>query len=310
VVTGRRPPRTAGLLRADLAIRRATGGLACPGGASLARVPVCSGPALGYKGNLSKEIVYRFPFGRPLENTPPQKARNAKAFVVGVYASAVHARWIGPDGKEACKALAVSSEPCSFWDGTGAEAIIADIQKTVPSDMGRLEVPARQFNGPSAGTLLEMYLAPLGLTPADCWITDLHDRYFLSPGNEKAVARYEKLRNEVLSAVPPAALPRRPITVVPKPERLTRLRDELRDSGARLVITLGNEPLRPLLGNRARKLSLDGYGEPEGFEVLGQRVRVLRLCHPRQAGGLGTSSESWAGAHASWTKRARRRAVV
>jgi uracil-DNA glycosylase len=259
---------------------------------------------------LSKEIVYRFPFGRPLENTPPQKARKAKAFVVGVYASAVHARWIGPDGKEACKALAVSSEPCSFWDGTGADAIIADLQKTVPSDMGRLEVPARQFNGPSGGTLLEMYLAPLGLRPAECWITDLHDRYFLSPGNEKAVARYEKLRNEVRSAAPPAALPQRPERVIPTKERLTRLRDELGDSGARLVITLGNEPLRPLLGNSARKLSLEGYGQPEGVEVFGQRVRVLRLCHPRQAGGLGTSSESWAGAHTAWVKRAGGRAVV
>jgi hypothetical protein len=263
---------------------------------------------------LSKEIVHRFPFGRPLENTPPQKAaasaRKAKAFVVGVYASAVHARWIGPDGKEACKALAVSSEPCSFWDGTGADAIIADIQKTVSSDMGRLEVPARQFNGSSGTTLLEMYLGPLGLTPAECWITDLHDRYFLSPGNEKAVARYEKLREEVRSTVPPAVLPQRPVRVVPTQERLTRLRGELRESGARLIITLGNEPIRPLLGNRARKLSLDGYGVPDELEMFGQRVRVLKLCHPRQAGGLGTSSESWAGAHASWAKRARRPAAV
>jgi uracil-DNA glycosylase len=176
--------------------------------------------------------------------------------------------------------------------------------------MGRLEVPGRQFNGPSGATLLELYLAPLGLTPADCWITDLHDRYFLSPGNEKAVARYEKLRKEVRSTAAPAALPRRPVRVIPTQERLARLKNELRDSGARLVITLGNEPLRPLLGNGARQLSLEDYGEPKALEVFGQRVRVLRLCHPRQAGGLGTSSESWAGAHAAWTKRARGRAVV
>lgn len=259
---------------------------------------------------MSSDLVHRFPFGRPLENTPPQKARQAKAFVVGVYASAVHARWIGPDGKEACKALAIATEPCSFWDGTGAEAIIADLQKTVPSDMGRLEVPGRQFNGPSGGTLLELYLAPLGLTPAECWITDLHDRYFLSPGNEKALARYEKLRNGVRSAAPEAALPRRPERVVPTQERLARLRGELRDSGAGLVITLGAEPLGALLGNRARKLTLDGYGSPEVLEVFGQRMRVLRLCHPRQAGGLGMSSETWAGAHAAWVKRTKGRITL
>lgn len=254
--------------------------------------------------------IFRFPFGETLENTPPQRTSNAKAFVLGVYASAVHARWIGPDGKEACKALAVSTEPCSFWDGNGGEKIISRIDRTVPREMGSLALPAGKFNGPSGETLREKYLAPLDLTPDKCWITDLHDRYFLSRDNAKAVAKYEMLRHKAGSKTAPASLPTRPKRVVPTEERLARLRDEFHQSGAPLVITLGNEPLRPLLGASARKLSNERYGEPAEFEVFGRRVVVLRLCHPRQAGALGFSSRAWTDTHAAWMKRARRRAAV
>ena len=44
-----------------------------------------------------------------------------KVFVLGVYASAVHARW-KKDGKVICQALAVASEPRIFWDGNPEEA--------------------------------------------------------------------------------------------------------------------------------------------------------------------------------------------
>ncbi|WP_243338317.1 hypothetical protein [Anaeromyxobacter soli] len=254
------------------------------------------------------KLDYRFPFGQPLEVTPPQEARNAKAFVLGVYASAVHARWIGPDGKEACKALAVASEPYSFWDGSDAADIISKIR--VPDGMGRLEPAARKFNGPSGETLREKYLAPLGLQLRDCWITDLHDRYYLSPGNAAALKRYETLRCKVRPSMKPALLPERPLKVVPEADRIQRLRDELERSGASLVITLGNEPLPALFGARARKLSREAYGEPEELEVFGKRMTVLKLCHPRQGGALGSSSAAWTDAHASWAHRARRRAVI
>lgn len=252
--------------------------------------------------------AYRFPFGLPLEPTPPQEARNAKAFVVGVYASAVHARWIGPDGKEACKALAVASEPHSFWDGAGADRIIRSME--APEEMGRLEPADRKFNGPSGETLREKYLAPLGLDVRDCWVTDLHDRYFLSPGNAKAIERYEQLRTKLRARIPRAVLPPRPSKVTPRPERMMRLREEFGRSGASCVITLGNEPIEPLFGTTAPKLSRASYGEPEELQLFGRPVTVLRLCHPRQAGALGSSSSAWTTTHAEWIRRARRRAAL
>jgi hypothetical protein len=239
--------------------------------------------------------------------TPPQKARNAKAFVVGVYASAVHAKWI-VDGKEVCKALAVASEPHSFWDGAGADRIIRGIE--VPEEMGRLEPADLRFNGPSGGTLLDKYLHPLGLGVRDCWITDLHDRYYLSPGNAKAVERYERLRVSARARVPRADLPARPARVKPDPDRMKRLRHEFEESGASLVITLGNEPLEPLFGDSTRKLTRAAYGELETLKLFERNVTALRLCHPRQAGALGSSSSTWTATHADWIRRARRRAVV
>ena len=42
--------------------------------------------------------TYQFPFGRPHGPTPPQKpSGDADIFVVGVYPSALHAAWVGPE---------------------------------------------------------------------------------------------------------------------------------------------------------------------------------------------------------------------
>ena len=57
---------------------------------------------------------YYFPVGQKLtkvqqtETTP-----NKEVFVLGVYASAVHAKWLDKDGKIKVHALAVASEPGS-----------------------------------------------------------------------------------------------------------------------------------------------------------------------------------------------------
>ena len=78
-----------------------------------------------------------FPFGSPVRALVQEDRRPKRVFVLGVYASAVHARWVGPDGKELVKALAVGSEPVIFWCGSRAKEIVAGV--TVPAGAGRLE---------------------------------------------------------------------------------------------------------------------------------------------------------------------------
>ncbi|MCO5256314.1 MAG: hypothetical protein M9926_06085 [Lentimicrobium sp.] len=50
-------------------------------------------------------------FGKELKKVIQKDRTAKKVFILGVYASAVHARWVGPDGKTIVKALAVASEP-------------------------------------------------------------------------------------------------------------------------------------------------------------------------------------------------------
>jgi hypothetical protein len=66
-----------------------------------------------------------FPFGQPLKLVKQQDRSPKKVFVLGVYASAIHAKWFSPDGKLLCIALAVASEPEIFWNGGNAAEIIA-----------------------------------------------------------------------------------------------------------------------------------------------------------------------------------------
>ena len=83
-------------------------------------------------------MPYYFPFGQELYPLVQEDKSPKKVFVLGVYASAIHARW-KKDGKVICQALAVASEPRIFWDGNIEEAkrIIADVN--IPKELGVLE---------------------------------------------------------------------------------------------------------------------------------------------------------------------------
>jgi hypothetical protein len=63
------------------------------------------------------------PFGQPVCEVLQSDRDPKDVFVLGVYASAVHARWIDAAGKTVVKALAVASEPYIFWRGDNAESI-------------------------------------------------------------------------------------------------------------------------------------------------------------------------------------------
>lgn len=88
---------------------------------------------------------YIFPFGQALHQVVQTDTTHKKAFVLGVYASAVHARWINKDGKQLIAALAVASEPEIFWTGHDAQQQIDKIQ--IPADAGKLVPAAKNLNG-------------------------------------------------------------------------------------------------------------------------------------------------------------------
>lgn len=138
-------------------------------------------------------MPYYFPFGQELHPLVQKDQSPKRVFVLGVYASAVHARWMR-DGKVICQALAVASEPCIFWDGNPQKAREIIEQIEIPEELGYLEPAGQQLNGPSAKVLDLNILAPLGFTRKDAWLCDLLPETRLNPSQAKALQdKYEPL---------------------------------------------------------------------------------------------------------------------
>ncbi|MDD2323240.1 MAG: hypothetical protein WC155_06235 [Candidatus Cloacimonadales bacterium] len=139
---------------------------------------------------------YQFPFGQPLQKVVQKDRTPKKAFVLGVYASAVHARWVDANGKPKVSALAVASEPEIFWHGENAEEIISAIP--IPAEAGKLVVPGnKNMNGPSGKALDELFLAPLALDRSNTWLCDLLPYSRVNPSQRKAIdGKYEDARKE------------------------------------------------------------------------------------------------------------------
>jgi len=254
------------------------------------------------------EPIQIFPFGSPLRPVVQlQQPSRAAAFVLGVYASAVHARWIGPDGRTKVKALAVASEPYIFWRGDGAREMIGEI--LLPPGCGHLAPAAKNLKGPSGRALDRLFISPLGLTRDDCHLCDLVPHACLNDGQRRALEReYEPIAREF--ELPTPTIPR-----VPKKLASTGRRDEIwqeiLQSGARTIVTLGDEPLRyfvsPEAGTHDTLVAYgdttDEYGRLHDIEVRGRKMSLLPLVHPRQAAKLGAHSSKWSQLHEDWVEQ-------
>ena len=250
-------------------------------------------------------MSYLFPFGSTLHALTQEDRTPKKIFVLGVYASAVHARW-KKDNRILCRALAVASEPRIFWDGNPEEAarIISEI--SIPAELGNLEPAGKDLNGPSAKVLDENILKPLGFTRSDAWLCDLLPEARLNPAQIKAIAsRYNPLKeNYSLNDV---TVPPRP-SVFCNRQRAEEITAELMDSQANLLVLLGDIPIKQYLKKVADipystlgdYVDLYGYGNQTKTVINGKAFNVLPLAHPRQIGALGAHSEKWANLHKTW----------
>jgi uracil-DNA glycosylase len=245
-----------------------------------------------------------FPFGQPVRAVVQENRKPKRVFVLGVYASAVHARWIGPDGKEVVRALAVASEPRIFWRGEDAASIIERIR--IPGALGHLVPADRRFNGPSGIVLDKDILNPLGLSRGETWLCDLVPHSCMNAGQKKAIER------EYLPSIEQYDLPEATVPPVPKKlsdeSRRHSILEELQESQAEFLILLGDQPIRWFLAhydNRKKKLSCFGeqpnsYGGLHEVQIGSLNLQVLPLAHPRQIARLGRSSLSWFELHQHW----------
>lgn len=249
--------------------------------------------------------MHQFPFGSALQTLIQAPLKNAHVFILGVYASAVHARWLNADGSTRVAALAIASEPCIFWRGEGEAEIIKSIN--VPPAAGCLVVPNAGMNGPSGNALDQLYLEPLGLTRADAWLCDLLPQSRMNDGQAAAV------QNRYTPVAKALGLPEATVPPVPKRfadiARAQEIAEEFLASGAETLITLGDVPLKEFVGplGLSEKTSIAAFGTAPGaygrlhpFSLRGKLFNLLPLVHPRQAGRLGAHNPMLALAHEEW----------
>lgn len=260
---------------------------------------------------------YSFPFGQELKRVQQSdEAPGKKVFVLGVYASAVHARWVGANKKQKVKALAVASEPYIFWRGDFAEQIISSIK--LPKELGWLEPPAnRSLNGPSSVALDNLFLTPLGFVRKQAWLCDLLPESRVNPKQRKAINKFysdDIIKQFKLS---PATVPDFDNAELDSPVRRKEILEELEASQADTIILLGSLPIKWFLhfhDKRFSKLSQFGdtdktYGRQHEIKINGKVYNVIPLCQPGNAARLGTFSKKWAKLHDNWTKEKFSRAL-
>lgn len=251
-------------------------------------------------------MKYLFPFGETVHPLVQHDRSPKKVFVLGVYASAVHALWKKKDNSIACRALAVASEPRIFWDGNPEEAkeIISRIH--IPEQMGTLEPARAHLNGPSAKALNNQILAPLGFSRNDAWLCDLLPETRLNDNQAEIIER--KYAPEAkLYGLNEVTVPSRP-TVFCDKARSEEIVSELEESQADTLILLGDIPILQFLNLVAdvnytslqEYVDLYGYGNYSHAAINGKTYKILPLAHPRQIGALGFHSRKWYKLHQEW----------
>lgn len=248
-----------------------------------------------------------FPFGQPVQEVMQRDRTSKDVFILGVYASAVHARWINTAEKTVVTALAVASEPYIFWRGENAESIIQQI--VIPKELGKLIPAKRDFNGPSGIALDNFILNPLELDRQKVWLCDLVPHSCVNPSQSKAIERaYLPIASKYGLAI-------HSVPSVPKlltdDIRRKAIMDEIIESKARVLILLGDKPIQWFLSyfdNHWSKLSDFGrdsqsYGQLHSTQLDGEELKVLPLAHPRQIAKLGRSSAVWYDIHKQWLRQ-------
>jgi hypothetical protein len=257
-----------------------------------------------------KQKNAQFPFGEYLHDVKQADQTPKKVFVLGVYASAVHAKWISPQGKQISPALAVASEPCIFWRGGKEEEkkIIGAIR--IPQEAGHLEPAEEQFNGPSGRTLDAQILAPLGYSRNDAWLCDLVPHSCRNNGQEDAISKNYIPISEKFG-LPVTNIPSIP-RILANETRREEIVQELQKSQAATIVLLGDDPIKCFLFEvsdcKKKKFadfgeSITSYGSKISVIIAGKNYDVIALAHPRQIGALGSHSPKWYNLHQQWVEK-------
>lgn len=250
------------------------------------------------------DVVGRFPFGAPvLPRGTEVPDRAYSVLVLGAYPSALHVRWTPPGGYgRPVTALPVDNEPTPFWDGDSAETQ-AEFEQWRQQwfDPRWGSVTPAALNGPSGRDLVARWLAPLGYSREDAFITDCLPTARASDG---VAARLADRYRPVVAGLgaPEVDLGQHPsendIVTEALREEADRLTAQVRAVDPELVVTLGNAAARVLAGlgderDLEARLRADSYGQERHVTIAGRTVPWQALVHP-------ATPKAWAERHLAW----------
>jgi hypothetical protein len=252
-------------------------------------------------------MAYQFLFGRPVRATRPSSSKPCSLFVLGAYPSALHVRWVAPEGHVLIQAVAVDNEPEPFWDGSGEDELIARWAEDVGfrSEWGRIAACGK-LNGSSGDWVNKHVLQPLNVHRKNAWITDCLNMYCESKG-AAAKLRSESLashieRMSIAGAHHLAHPSESEIVKQAVSEHSARLMTELQMAQPKCIVTLGNAALRVLgglvkyEGEKIRQLrDDDSYGKKIRIFAAGHESDWVPLAHP-------AAPRKYQIAHAQWVK--------
>ena len=244
-----------------------------------------------------------FPFGIPVEKVEQRDRTPKKVFVLGVYSNPVNARWLFPDGKTFIMAVAIANEPEIYWRGNPqyVNKILSGIM--VPPEMGSLVAAHKNLNGAAGRALDYNLLNPLGLKRSQTWLCDLIPYALANKSQRKALRKYFGYMEKY--DLPETRL--KPDTIKSKlinKQRVEEIAQEIKESRADLLITLGDLPLHHFVRHYNENIkslsSFEKYGQIEDVTIEGKKMMLLPVVYPRQAGKKGKYSKRWYGIHNWW----------
>lgn len=247
-----------------------------------------------------------FPFGSPVTKLVQKDRKPKKVFVLGVYAGAVHARWIESSGRILARSLAVASEPELYWRGDQEQA--EEIMKSIniPNELGILIPAGKEINGPIGRALDKLLLEPLRLVRRDVWLCDMIPHSMMNRGQRKAIKRYSRMTAE--TNLPPPTVPSTEIKSqsVDSPRR-EEILNEIIESQANVLISLGDLPLKMFLSHygldKVRLADYPIYGRLHPFKIGEIEIELLPLIHPRDTLRESGYATRWFEYHKRWLEK-------
>ena len=91
------------------------------------------------------------------------------------------------------------------------------------------------------------------------------------------------------------------------PTRVAEIEREIFEAGSKVLVTLGDQPLKWFASRYGAHPKLEAYGGTpmeygrlHDIEIGGRLIKLLPLVHPRQASRLGSHSPKWNALHTHW----------